>query len=230
MSLPLCSCCWTVKECIVIFNKQPYLANINVYYGFSLIMSVCFLLCFCFPKNVLSFLAELKNKQNCFYFWSLVKMMPCLHIHCQWQNEMVVGAVYMLCCYITEMRPWCYVQHLTQETIVLQHLLLYVILLSMPPIHALRLRFMRNAWLCVRYKLSSSYYYYIPKESLLMTAQVLWPYLFELLVIGEYSASLSVLARSIHNIASRKRTSGDADYYIDFVVHGYLLSLVIFTP
>ena len=60
--------------------------------------------------------------------------------------------------------------------------------------------------------------------------QVLWPYLFELLVIGEYSASLGVLARSIHNIASRKRTSGDADYYVDFVVHGHLLSLEICTP
>ena len=50
--------------------------------------------------------------------------------------------------------------------------------------------------------------------------QVLWPYLLELLVVSEYSESLGVLARSIHNIASRKRSSGDADYNIDFVING----------
>ena len=55
-----------------------------------------------------------------------------------------------------------------------------------------------------------------------MNMQVLWPYLLELLVIDEYSNSVGVLSRSINNIASRKRTNGDADYNIDFVINGHL--------
>lgn len=55
-----------------------------------------------------------------------------------------------------------------------------------------------------------------------MAMQVLWPYLLELLVIGDYSDSLGVLCRSINNIASRKRSSGDVDYNIDFVINGHL--------
>jgi len=55
-----------------------------------------------------------------------------------------------------------------------------------------------------------------------MIMQVLWPYLLELLVLDEYSNSVGVLSRSIHNIASRKRSSGDADYNIDFVANGDL--------
>jgi len=55
---------------------------------------------------------------------------------------------------------------------------------------------------------------------MLIIVQVLWPYLLELLVMDEYSNSVGVLSRSIHNIASRKRTSGDADYNIDFVTNG----------
>jgi len=56
-----------------------------------------------------------------------------------------------------------------------------------------------------------------------MFMQVLWPYLLELLVIDEYSESLGALSRSIHNVASRKRTNADPDYNIDFVVNGYLV-------
>jgi len=46
-------------------------------------------------------------------------------------------------------------------------------------------------------------------------------------VIGDYSDSLGVLSRSVHNLASRKRASSDADYNIDFVVHGYLAFFLI---
>jgi len=59
----------------------------------------------------------------------------------------------------------------------------------------------------------------------LLNFQVLWPYLLELLVIDEYSNSVGVLSCSINNIASRKRTNGDADYNIDFIVNGYLTFL-----
>jgi len=59
-----------------------------------------------------------------------------------------------------------------------------------------------------------------------MVMQVLWPYLLELLVIDDYSESLGVLCRSIHNIASRKRSSADADYNIDFVIHGYFMNFL----
>ena len=59
-----------------------------------------------------------------------------------------------------------------------------------------------------------------------MLGQVLWPYLLELLVIDDYSESLGVLCRSVHNIASRKRSSSDADYNIDFVIHGYFISFL----
>jgi len=57
------------------------------------------------------------------------------------------------------------------------------------------------------------------REELLLLVQVLWPYLLELLVIDDYSESVGILSRSIHNIASRKRSGTDADYNIDFVIH-----------
>jgi len=55
---------------------------------------------------------------------------------------------------------------------------------------------------------------------MIVIVQMLWPYLLELLVIDEYSNAVGVLSRSIHNVASRKRSSSDADYKIDFVVNG----------
>jgi len=50
--------------------------------------------------------------------------------------------------------------------------------------------------------------------------QVLWPYLLELIVVGEYSNAIGIVCRSLHNVITRKRNRGETDYSVDFSAQG----------
>eukprot|EP01107_Rhizomastix_libera_P012211 TRINITY_DN3023_c1_g1_i1.p1 TRINITY_DN3023_c1_g1~~TRINITY_DN3023_c1_g1_i1.p1 ORF type:complete len:1740 (-),score=488.09 TRINITY_DN3023_c1_g1_i1:24-5243(-) len=47
-------------------------------------------------------------------------------------------------------------------------------------------------------------------------SQVLWPYLFELLISPKYTAAVAIICRCLSFVANKKRESQDPDYYIDF--------------